>query len=605
MDSHGFLVNAAIYLLATVVAVPISRKLGMGVVLGYLGAGVVIGPWTLGIISNVEDILHFAEFGVVLLLFMIGLELNPKRLWSMRKPILGVGGAQLLCTALLFFAIAFFVKLEWKTALLASLGLSLSSTAIVLQILSEKKLLSTPAGATSFSILLFQDIAVLPIMAMIPLLGISEGAVDGRHPLLTVLMVVAVITSIIVGGRYLTRPVFRIIANTGMREVFTAFTLLLVIGTAWLMQAVGMSMALGTFLAGVLLAESEYRHELESNIEPFKGLLLGLFFTSVGMSIDFGIVWNTPLLVLTMVAGLVATKMVVLFLIGRLFRIPASQNSLFSFVLSQGGEFAFVIFGLAVSFSAMNSDIAALLTVVVALSMATTPLLMIINTRWIEPRFTRLSEKAEVQQEEIEAQDNQVIIAGFGRFGQVVGRLLHANKIETTIIDNNPDHIEYVRKFGFRVFYGDVSRSDLLYAAGADKARLFILAIDDWQTMIETINTIQKHFPTLTILARARDKIQAYELMNLGVTIFVRETFNSALQLGELVLCHLGYGAYQAKQSAHKFSVHDSTLLYELYHVYQDEEKMISHSRKAKEDLERIFEADEAALSSTKDTDWG
>jgi glutathione-regulated potassium-efflux system ancillary protein KefC len=605
MDSHGFLVNAAIYLIATVVAVPISRKLGMGVVLGYLVAGVVIGPWALGIISNVDDILHFAEFGVVLLLFMIGLELNPKRLWSMRKPILGVGGAQLLCTALLFFAIALFVELEWKTALLASLGLSLSSTAIVLQILSEKKLLTTPAGTTSFSILLFQDIAVLPIMAMIPLLGISEGAGHGRHPLLTVLMIVAVITFIIVGGRYLTRPVFRIIANTKMREVFTAFTLLLVIGTAWLMQAVEMSMALGSFLAGVLLAESEYRHELESNIEPFKGLLLGLFFTSVGMSIDFGIVWNTPLLILTMVAGLVATKMAILFLLGKVFRIPVSQNSLFSFLLSQGGEFAFVIFGLAVSFAAMRSDIAALLTVVVALSMATTPLLMIINNKWIEPRFARLTEKPEAREEEMEHQENQVIIAGFGRFGQVVGRLLHANKIETTIIDNNPDHIEYVRKFGFKVFYGDVSRSDLMYAAGADKARLFIMAIDDWETTKETIETIRKHFPNLTILARARDKIQAYELMNLGVTVFVRETFNSALQLGEEVLRHLGYGAYQAKMSAHKFSVHDHALLYELYNVYQDEEKLISHSRKAREDLERIFEADEAALSSKKETDWG
>ena len=441
---QNLLFNGLIYLAAAVAAVPIAKRLGLGAVLGYLLAGMAIGPWGLRLIDNVEDILHFSEFGVVLLLFMIGLELEPKRLWSLRRSIFGWGTAQVVTVSLALFGAAVAAGVDWKTSLIAALGMSLSSTAIALATINERKINSTPAGRAGFAILLFQDIAAIPMIAIVPLLGVAaahgsgEGWIGG-------LKVVAVIATLIVGGRYLVRPLMRMIARTGLREIFTAFALLLVIAIGLLMESVGMSMALGSFLAGVLLADSEYRHALETDLEPFKGLLLGLFFIAVGMSVDFGLLLSQPWLILGLVAGFLAIKLAVLYLLSKVFQIARAQQFLFAALLSQGGEFAFVVFGAAATARVFSQETSSILVVVVALSMVITPLLLLLHDRVILPR---LQARGRQPEDDIEPQDNPVIIAGFGRFGQIVGRLLHANGIGLTILDHDPDQIESLRKFG-------------------------------------------------------------------------------------------------------------------------------------------------------------
>ena len=599
MDQHDFLFNTMIYLLAAVIAVPVSKRLGLGSVLGYLFAGAIIGPWGLKLITNVEDILHFAEFGVVLLLFLIGLELNPQRLWALRKPILGTGGSQVLITTVVLCVIGLLLGQNFTTALIAGMGLSLSSTAIALQTLTEKNLLNTPAGSAGFSVLLFQDIAVIPMLAVLPLLGSAQTATDSNN-FLAVLQVLAVIALIIVGGRYLLRPLFRIIAQTGSREIFTAFSLLLVIGIALLMDEVEMSMALGTFMAGVLLADSEYRHELEIDIEPFKGLLLGLFFISVGMSVDFGLLLDQPLLIFGLMLLLVITKMLLLGGVGRLFGIRSSENVLFSFVLSQGGEFAFVLFSAAVALQALEPAIAATLIVAVALSMVTTPLLMILHERMIAPRFNRPSDRPADTMDE----QTPVIIAGFGRFGQIVTRLLHAKGIQTTVLDHDPNQIELVRRFGWKAYYGDITRPDLLHAAGIDQARLLVLATDDVEANLHTARYVREHYPQVTILARVSNRQDVYEMMKLDVTVIVRETFESALSMGEAALRELGYGAYRAKRAAQRFRLHDLQTIQALFPYHQDEASLISKSKEARQDLERLLsERDEDAKDY--DASWG
>jgi len=594
MDDHGLLFNALVYLSAAVISVPIAKKLGLGSVLGYLAAGILIGPWGMKFISNAEDILHFSEFGVVLLLFLIGLELNPQRLWSMRKPIIGTGGAQVLLTTAALFALALVLQMEWRIALVAAIGLALSSTAIALQLLTEKNQMSTPVGNTSFSILLFQDIFVIPVLALLPLLAVTTSQQAETDPWLSTLKVVAVILAIIIGGRYLTLPVFRLIANTRSREIFTAFSLLLVIGIALLMQAVDLSMALGTFLAGVLLAESEYRHQLESDLEPFKGLLLGLFFMSVGMSINFGLLINNPLLILGVVIGLVTIKMAVLFILSHFTGTPASQRYFFTFLLSQGGEFAFVIFSIATSLSILPTDISGILVVAVALSMLTTPLLIIINDKIIEPRFAARITKPD---DDVIHEHHSVIIAGFGRFGQIIARLLHAKKIPTTVIDHNPEHIERVKRFGFKVFYGDATRLELLESAGISKAKLLILATDDWNATIEIAERVKHQYPDVKILARAWDMVHAYHLMDKGVTMIERDTFESALQLGKRGLVALGYSESRAERSANTFKEHDIKAFYKLYEVHKDEEQLITRTQEVREDLEKLFEEDEIKIN--------
>jgi glutathione-regulated potassium-efflux system ancillary protein KefC len=603
MSEHSLLFNAFVYLLAAVIAVPISKRLGFGAVLGYLLAGVVIGPWGFGLIREAEDILHFAEFGVVLLLFAIGLELNPKRLWEMRKPILGLGAAQVVITALVLSGFGMFFGLTDSVALVAAMGLSLSSTAMALQLLTERNLLPTPAGHSGFSVLLFQDIAVIPMLAVIPLLSTSAVDAATGFDWLALLRALGVIVIIIAGGRYVLRPVLRLIAATGLREIFTAFSLLLVIATGLLMQAVGLSMALGAFLAGVLLAESEYRHALESDIEPFKGLLLGLFFIAVGMSIDFGILLREPWLITGLALGLVAMKLIILFALGRLYGLPARQLPLFALVLSQGGEFAFVLFSVAQLAGVIPVGVADTLVVTVALSMLTTPLLMVIHDRLVMPRLDRAPAPP---MDEMQDEGNPVIIAGFGRFGQIVGRLLHANGINATVLEHDPNHVEVLRRFQFKVFYGDACRLDLLRAAGAEHARLLVIAIDNRDGVLRLVERVRENFPHLKILARAWDLTHALELLEMNVDVYERETFEGALRLGEIALKQLGFSAWRAKQTASRFRAHDNETVRELYRHHA--ETMDVRARIAADARERIREtmlSDERYLGGRVDRDWG
>lgn len=617
MDTNSFLFQAFVYLSAAVVSVPIAKRLGLGSVLGYLFAGIIIGPFVFKFVGmETETVLHFAEFGVVLMLFLIGLELQPSRLWKLRGPILGLGGLQVGITTMIIFLIGFLLGLGWKISLAIGLILALSSTAIVLQTLNEKGLIKTEAGQSSFSVLLFQDIAVIPMLAILPLLAapiigsIGQSGAQIHHGGFGVealpgwqqaILVAVVIGTIIVVGRFLVRYVFRFIAETRLREIFTAFALFLVIGIALSMQLVGLSAALGTFLAGVVLADSEYRHELESNIEPFKGLLLGLFFISVGASIDFNLLQQEPYLILGLVVGLIVIKLVILFVLGFVFKMSMSQNFLFSFSLAQGGEFAFVLFSFATQNRVIPESISDTLILVVAVSMALTPILMIFNEKLLQPRFSNLDEKPESDTID---EKNIVIIAGFGRFGQIVGRLLHANNIGTTVLDYKPSQIDMVRKFGYKVFYGDASRIDLLHSAGASEAKLFILAIDDKEKALEIAETVKKHFPNLEVLARSFDRRHTYELMNLGVRVIQRETFNSALELGTSALRHLGFHGYQAHRAALIFKHHDEKTLVDLHEHWGDEKTFLIQMQERNQDLIDLLSSDEEELEENMDHSW-
>ncbi len=614
MDS--FLFQAFIYLLAAVVSVPIAKRIGLGSVLGYLFAGILIGPYVLKFVGvESEAVLHFAEFGVVMMLFLIGLELRPELLWRLRGPILGLGGLQVGITTVIIFVIAYLFGFSWKMSLAIGLILALSSTAIVLQTLNEKGLIKTQGGQSSFSVLLFQDIAVIPILAVLPLLamstvGITEHSAEIHHSGFTIealpgwqqaIIVALVIATIIVAGRFLVRYVFRFIAETRLREVFTAFALFLVIGIALAMQLVGFSAALGTFLAGVVLADSEYRHELETDIEPFKGLLLGLFFISVGASIDFKLFFEEPYLIIGLVFALIIVKLVILFVLGVVFKMTRSQNFLYAFSLAQGGEFAFVLFSFATQNNVVPIPIADTLILVVALSMALTPVLMIFNEKLLQPKFSSLDQRPE---SDVIDEKNPVIIAGFGRFGQIVGRLLHANNIGTTILDSKPSQIDMVRRFGYKVFYGDASRIDLLHSAGADEAKLFILTIGDKDKALEIARTVKKQFPNLKILARAYDRRNTYELMDIGVEVIQRETFGSALDLGASALKLLGFHNYQAHRAALTFKHHDEKTLVDLHEHFGDDEAFLVQTRLKNQDLIKLLSSDEEDKEETRDHSW-
>ena len=579
--------NLVVYLSAAVIAVPLFARLGLGSVLGYLAAGVSIGPWGLGLIQNVGDILHFSEIGVVLLLFLIGLELEPRKLWTLRRPILGVGGTQVLITAGLIFPLGLLLGMRWQTAAVAGLGLALSSTAIALQSLKEKNLLPTPAGRTGFSVLLFQDIAVIPIIALIPLLGFK--IIDGGGDHHSTPVIIGVMFGIFVIGRFFLRHIFGFVASTHLREVFTALSLLLVSGIAAIMETLGISKALGAFLAGVLLADSEYRHALESDIEPFKGLLLGLFFISVGMSVNFGLLLESPLLILAITVALVVLKASVLYGIAKFAGIPPSQRGLFSLTLAQGGEFGFVLFGFAVSAGAMDAHIANQLILAVALSMAMTPLLLIANEKIIEPRFVQVND---LPMDDIDDNQNPVIIIGFGRFGQVVGRLLMANKITPTLIDNNPEQLERVRRFGYKSYYGDALRLDVLRSAGAAQAKLIVLAMADSETINQTIELIRREFPNLKIFVRAFDRGHAMHLIDNEVDGFARETFASALELAQDALMEFGFSEWQARRLGEKFKKFDLDTLDQQVAVRHDEKALISITQTARNNIVETFAAD-------------
>jgi glutathione-regulated potassium-efflux system ancillary protein KefC len=583
--------SALVYLAAAVLVVPLAKRFALGTVLGYLLAGILIGPYGLRLIAGVEEALHFAEFGVVLLLFLIGLELEPERLWSLRRPIFGWGGAQVGATAALLAGLAILAGVPWQVGLVAGLGLSLSSTAIALASLDERNLMPTPAGQAGFAILLFQDIAAIPMIAIVPLVGVPEAAGGGGNAWLAGVKVAAVLAGLIVAGRFLMRPLLRIIAKTDTREIFTAFALLLVIAIALLMQWIGMSMALGAFMAGVLLADSEYRHALETDLEPFKGLLLGLFFIAVGMSVDFAVFLAHPGLILGLVAGFLLVKTLVLWGLSRALGIARGQHLLFALLLSQGGEFAFVVFGAAAAARVFSSEVAAIMVVVVALSMVVTPLALAAYDRLATRSAGGRQRPGDA--DAIEPNEDHVIIAGFGRFGQIVGRLLHANHVRLTVLDHDPDQIEVLRSFGFKVFYGDATRPDLLRAAGADRARALVVAIDDIEDSLQLVDAVRREHPQLPIFARARNVTHYYQLLDRGVTLIERETFESALRLGRSVLSGaLGMGAYDARRSANRFRKYNIDNLMAFYPYYKDRATYMSMARRAREELEEMIARD-------------
>ncbi|WP_413112805.1 glutathione-regulated potassium-efflux system protein KefB [Thaumasiovibrio sp. DFM-14] len=595
-----YLQSGVVFLAAAVITVPLAQRCGLGSVLGYLLAGIAIGPWGLALIRDVEAILHFAEFGVVLLLFLIGLELNPKKLWQMRKPIIGLGGGQLLLTALALLLPMWWFGIELNVAVIIALALGLSSTAVALKLIEEQGMGGSEAGQAGFAVLLFQDIAVIPILALLPVLA-GSGEQDG----LASGYVAAGIALLLVGGHFLLRPLFRWVVMSGVRELFNVAALLLVFGISLLMDWLGLSMALGAFLAGVLLAESEYRHELEIAIEPFKGLLLGLFFIAVGMTVNLDLLWQFPLYIALAVMVLVGIKMAVLYVLAHVMGLAARSRSQLAAVLSQGGEFAFVIFTAAQSESVLSAELSAILLVVVSLSMMTTPLLLVVQRRWYQWRFTLAGTEARRPSvDDIKNDNPRVIIAGFGRFGQVVGRLLFANKIAVTVLERDPSQITLLRKFGYRVYYGDATQLNLLRAAGADKAEAIVVCTDSPDEVLEVVELCQHYFPHLKVLARARSRVEAYQLLSHGVENFSRETFDGALNLGRQTLVALGMHPYKAKRAESHFRRLDLTVLRDLLPQHSDDSSLASRAQEARQELEEIFDR-EMQRERESLTGWG
>jgi len=601
-----FFFQAMIYLAGAVIMVPIAKRLGLGSVLGYLIAGIIIGPAFLGLIGTEgHDVMHFAEFGVVMMLFVIGLELEPSRLWRMRKIISGMGGLQVVGTTVVMGGIAMLLGLDWKTALVLGMIISMSSTAIVMQTLDEKGWMNTVAGQSSFAVLLFQDLAIIPMLALFPLLADSSTAVPTAASAGFIstlpkwgqaLVVLSAVTGVVFTGKYLLRPVFHMMAKTGLREMFTAMSLLLVVGIAVLMTSVGLSPALGAFVAGVVLANSEYRHQLEIALDPFKGLLLGLFFIAVGSSIDFQLLIRNPLMIPALVLGLMLVKSGLLFILGKLFKVRTAQNLIFSFGLSQIGEFAFVLLSFSLQGGILSREITDLMMAVAAISMAFTPLLMMINERLFVPRVCSMLPEGEQRESDIEAQDNPVIIAGYGHFGNTVGRFLRANNIQTTVLDNDSDNVDLLRKLGQKVYYGDATRYDLLQIAGAGKAQIIVIAINDREKRMEMIETVKKHFPHLYILARSLNRYDAYDQMNAGIMHIYRETLDTSLRVGKDVMKILGHDRQEVAKSARVFFNHDEKTLKYLSSIRNDDE-YISAAREKIEELEQLMLADREVIA--------
>jgi monovalent cation:proton antiporter-2 (CPA2) family protein len=618
VSEHNFLFQAFVYLAAAVVAVPVAQRLGLGSVLGYLLAGVAIGPFGLALLgTGGQDVMHVAEFGVVLMLFVIGLELQPALLWQLRGPIVGLGGLQVSLTSVLVASLAVAAGLQWREALAVGMTLSLSSTAIVLQTLNEKGLLKTAGGQGSFAILLFQDIAVIPMLALFPLLALPGGPggtvehgevahgatlVSALPAWAQTLAVLGAVAAVVVGGRFMVRPLFRALARTRLREIFTAAALLLVVGIALLMTQVGLSPALGTFVAGVVLATSEYRHELESDIEPFKGLLLGLFFIAVGASIDFALIVSRPLLIAGLVAAIIAVKFGVLLALARLFRLGTGQALLLAFALPQVGEFAFVLFSFAGQHGVLGPEVTAPLVAVVALSMALTPLALLINERLVQPRIGTRREAG--RDADAVHEENPVLIAGFGGFGATVGRLLRANGIATTVLDHDSDRVDLLRRLGLTVYYGDATRHDLLHAAGAARAQLLVIALDTPAKTLTLVHTARRHFPQLKILARAFDWIDAHNLYAAGVEHVYREALDTSLRMGTDALRLLGFRAHHAHRSAQRFLRYDEQSVRELTERRSDGAVYIDAARARIEELERVLLADLSGPGLDRDAGW-
>ncbi|TGK83322.1 potassium transporter [Leptospira montravelensis] len=600
MNELGFFVQALIYLTSAIIIVPIANRLGLGSVLGYLIAGIVIGPFVFGFVGTEgKDMLHFAEFGVVMMLFAIGLELELDLLWRLKFWLLGLGGLQIILTTAITAGFAFGFGFHWKPSLALGLILSLSSTAIVLQTLKEKGLMKSVSGQAAFSVLLFQDMAVIPILAIFPMLSDAEVTTSSQgHSLIEhlpgyakTLVVLSVVVGIILVGRYLLSPFFRLLAKSGNREIFTGASLLLVIAISVLMGAVGVSAALGTFLGGVVLASSEYRHELESNIEPFKGLLLGLFFLSVGASMDIPVVINSPSKILGIVFGIIFIKALVLFLLGLTFRLPLDQNLYFSLALSQVGEFSFVLFGYSEGLGLFREESIIILVACVAVSMAITPVLLLLYEKTffglLESKIPKIH-----SDQNIHKQENPVIICGFGRFGNMLGRFLRSNGIAITILDFDADRVEMLGRFGFKVYFGDPTRLELLESAGLEHVKVLVAALDNPEKQTELIRNVSQHYPQIKIVARAGDREDAYNLKEMGVTYIYRETRETAVQMGKDVLKILGTRAHTAEKAKNLFLKHDDDTFHELFALRADRVQYMSHAKQRNAELERLMFVD-------------
>jgi monovalent cation:proton antiporter-2 (CPA2) family protein len=582
----SLLAQIAIFLAAAVIAIPIFRRFKLGSVLGYLTAGIIIGPASLGLIKGVEATQNIAQFGIVLLMFVIGLELQPSRLWVLRRSIFVLGTAQVVATAIGVGVAAYFLFGQtWQAALVIGFALSMSSTALALQLLAERGQLNSQFGRSAFSILLFQDVSVMPALALLPLLGASEMSTAPGGWL--VIKLIAVLGAVIIGGRYVLRPMLRIIAASGVAEAFTAAGLLIVLGTALLVSQVGLSLSLGSFLAGVLLADSEFRHELEADIEPFKGLLLGLFFISVGMSANLGLVREKPFLIIGLTVCLVVFKILVLWAIGRLSGLSENASRGLAISLPSGGEFAFVLFGVAAGLRIMDSQVADLLVLVVTASMILSPVLLALY----DVTFKASESDGRPFDTPVELYP-KVIIAGFGRFGQIVGRILRAKQIAFTALESNQTQVDFLRSFGNQVFYGDASRLELLRAAHAENAEVFVLAIDDVEASVKTAQLIRQYFPHLKIFARARNRQHAFRLMDLDVRYIIRETLVSSLEMSVQVLEALGQSKSKAVETVHRFRVYDEATMAKQHAVKDDEKKFLATTRESAEQLMHLFEAD-------------
>ena len=609
---EGFLPQAVVYILAAIICVPIAKRLGMGSVLGYLIAGIAIGPYLLGFLSEGEDIMHKAEFGVVMMLFLIGLELEPKNLWKMRDLILGIGLSQVVISSVLVFGVSIFLGFSWQISLTIGLSMALSSTAIVLQSLKEKNQMESPTGKLSFGVLLMQDIAVIPILAVLPLLVVAGGNAGGEaesHGLIDnfpgwaqTLFIFGAIGLVVLLGRFAFGPLLNLVSKTRLRELFTASALLIVVGIALLMELVGLSPALGTFLAGVVLANSPYKHALESDLDPFKGILLGLFFMAVGATINFNLIATNASIIISATLGVIALKTLILFIIGKQKRLSNSQNLSFAVGLSQVGEFSFVTYAFALQLGIFDGEISDFLMAITALSMTVTPLLMVFLDKVLLPKMDRVKEDHK-EMDEIEIKRN-VILLGFSHFGSTLGRFLRANGIEATVLDYNPDQVDFLRKMGFKVYFGDATRLDLLQAAGAEEADIIISAIKDTETNIKLVELCKKHFPRIEIMVRAKNRVDAYELLEMGVENIYREHLDTSIRMGEDVLKKLGFRSHTVHRLAQNFREYDESAMKVLVNYKNDEKEYISKVRLQIESQEALLSGELARKFSLNDQAW-
>ncbi len=581
----------AIFLAATVLIVPLFKGLGLGTVLGYLIAGMLIGPWGLELVSDVENTLHFSELGVVLLLFIIGLELQPSRLWVLRRTVFGLGSAQLLLSALPIALLAAAMGQGWLAAVVIGVGAAMSSTAFVLQTLAERGELTARHGRDSFAILLFQDLAVIPVLAIVPLLAVGPELSQKGVDWLGIMRALAVIVAMVVVGRQLLRLAFRSVARFGTREIFTAAALLVVVGTALLMHTLGLSMSLGAFLAGVLLADSEFRHEIEAELEPFKGLLLGLFFIAVGMSVNLGLIGEQGLLLIGLATVLILIKFTVLYLIGRLAGGGCDAARNLGIALAAGGEFAFVLFSLARDHRIVAAETAETLVMVITLAMMLAPVLFLVNDKLLKPWAAR---QEEPEYDRIDEPANPVVIAGFGRFGQIIARILRMRGIAFTALEISQPQVDFVRKFGSKIYYGDASRLELLRAAKVENTKLFVLAIDNIETSVKIASVLRKHFPRVPIYARARNRFHCHKLMDLKVEVLYRDTYLSSLEMAREVLYGLGVARAEGERTVRMFRDYDEALLKRQHAIYHDETALIQSAKQAADELHSLFESDAA-----------